>query len=81
MAEVEVMETANDALRLIMGEKIDVLVFISRGMMTKARKIKKEYPKLKIVLFTGLIPDEEIILVSKGWLLGVKETQRIILFS
>lgn len=64
-AEVEVVETLSDALKQL--GTTDILVFVTRGMLSEARKVKRGHPRVKVVLFTGLIPDDEVILVSKRW--------------
>lgn len=78
VAEVE-FATLSDAMEMVSRSRVDVLVFDSRSMLHHARKVKQAYPKLKVVLFTGLIPEDEVILVSKGWPLGIDMVRRIIL--
>ncbi|OGC47426.1 hypothetical protein A2713_02330 [candidate division WWE3 bacterium RIFCSPHIGHO2_01_FULL_35_17] len=80
IAEVEVVETSAEALTRLEMKRIDTLIFISRDMLAEAKKIKKVHHRLKVVLFTGLIPEEEVILVDKGWLFSSKEIERIILY-
>lgn len=79
MATVEVVDTLNEALEKLRNGRIDAIVFNSRGMLDQARKIKREHRNTKVIVFTGLIPDDEVILVDKGWLLDKKQIQRIIL--
>ncbi len=79
VATVEVVDTLDEALKKLQNERIDAIVFKSRGMLNEARKIKQEHRRTRVIVFTGLIPDDEVILIDKGWLLGREEIQRIIL--
>ena len=71
---VQVVATAKEASELVRANAVDVVVFISRSMISEARELKKARSRLKVVVLTGLIPDDEIILVDKMWigLLGEK---------
>ena len=71
---VQVVATAKEASELVRANTVDVVVFISRSMISEARELKKARPRLKVVVLTGLIPDDEIIFVDKTWigLLGEK---------
>src|SRR3989344_1402236 len=80
IAEVEVVEASAEALLKLRMGGIDTLIFISRDKLAEARQIKKVHRRLKVVLFTGLIPEEEIILVDKGWLLDSREIKHIVLY-
>ena len=37
-------------------------------MLTEAREIKKRNPWMKVVVLTGLLPDDEVVVVDKAWL-------------
>lgn len=78
VAEVEIIDDLAMVSARLSGS-IDTLIFLSRGMLYSARKIKETHPQLKIVVFTGLIPDEEIIIIDKGWSLNPKQIQKVIL--
>jgi hypothetical protein len=55
--------------RLSTLNDIDTLIFISRSEIDNARKIKKQYSHIKnVIVLTGLIPDEEILIIEKTWL-------------
>lgn len=47
---------------------VNVLVFNSRSQIELARRFKKQNPRIRVVVLTGLIPDDEIIILHKGWL-------------
>lgn len=69
MAEsVEVVATLKEAEVLIRESRVDILILKSRSMIQGAREIKAENPRLKVILFTGKVPDEEIIIANKGWI-------------
>jgi len=67
-ASVESVETFKEAKERVSKGDINVLVFISRSMIPEAREIKKANRKLKVIVLTGLIPDDEIIIISKLWI-------------
>lgn len=73
-AEVKMAETFDLALRQIEREKVDVVVFITRGMIRRARKLKDQYPKLRVVIFSSALPQEgeEPFLSLKGLTLADK---------
>ena len=45
-----------------------VMVFTTIGMAEEAKRVAKEHPRLKVVLFTGAMPRGEVVFVNKGWL-------------
>lgn len=47
--------------------RADILVFLSRSELRKAKRIKSKYPKLKVVVLTGLIPRDEVVVASTSW--------------
>lgn len=69
-AEVQVVATVAEAEKKIkeapLNQMIDVVVFISRGQEFTAERFAKTYPRTRIVVFTGLIPEGKIIWVDKG---------------
>jgi len=70
LAEAEICELKEAEKKIKEGETVDFLIFNSRGMLDVARRIKKEYPRLKVVVLTGLLPEEEVILIDKNWISG-----------
>ena len=44
------------------------LVFLSRSMIPAAQKIKAQRPRWDVIVFTGLIPEDEVKVVQKNWL-------------
>ncbi len=49
-------------------QKGDVLIFVSLSELDLARKIKKRNPWMKVVVLTGLLPDDEVAIIDKEWL-------------
>lgn len=45
----------------------DILVFLSRSEIAKARAIKKAYPTVRVVVLTGLIPTDEVVVAATSW--------------
>jgi hypothetical protein len=81
--QVQVAKTVAEAEMMIKDAAIDtrpeVVIFISRGMEAIAERFAAIYPKIKIIVLTGLIPEGKVIWVHKGWLLGSKFLQNIVL--
>ncbi|MFC1598611.1 hypothetical protein ACFL2U_01185 [Patescibacteria group bacterium] len=64
---VDDIEAINDRLHTL--NDIDTLIFISRSEIDNARKIKKQYSHIEnVIVLTGLIPDDEILIIEKTWL-------------
>lgn len=70
-ASVEIVPTVDAARqRLKTYPHVDVLVLNSRSMIPDARAFKREFSRLKVIVITGVIPQEEILLIDRGWLSG-----------
>lgn len=67
---VEVMDTLEQAKERLTRGGVDVLVLNSRSMIGEARSLKKQYPRVQVMVLTGLIPQDEVVLVAKDWLQG-----------
>ena len=76
---VIVVNSTKEAMEKVEVNDVDILIFNSRSMIPEARKIKKEYRRLKVLVLTGLIPDNEVVFVDKGWIssMGSKVLQTI----
>lgn len=65
---VEVVENETEArTRLFRQPRIKTVVFCSRGLVEAARRTKQEFKTTSVVVFTGLVPDDEILFVRKTW--------------
>lgn len=78
-AEVEVVETTEKAENSIVKKGADSVIFVSRGTLPKAQAIRKKFPEINVFLFTGLVPNDEVILLSKTWGLSPDAIREIIL--
>ena len=83
-ATVDLIRTFMEAEAEVKKGRVDVLVFISRGMINVAEKIKKAWPALRVVIFSGLPPQEEcltqeIVLVDKADIRGPGDIRRVVL--
>ncbi len=56
-----------DGLKEAMSVSSDIVIFLSLGQINDARTLKRERLWVKVVIYTGLIPDEEIIWMNKSW--------------
>lgn len=71
--KVKLVKTFKHAQQSLQEEEITTVVFISRSMLVEARAIKDQYPKVRVVVFTALLPRpgehrftlEGLILVDK----------------
>ncbi len=77
VAEAHVTRSVEEVLKKLDGH--GVLVFVTRGMLGEARRIKREYPNIRVVVLTGDIPDDDVIVVSKRWILSNEQLERVIL--
>ncbi len=68
------VKSTDEAIQMMQKQDIDSLIFLSRGMISKAREVKKSHPRIRVVVFTGLIPDDEVIIADKGWISSDFET-------
>lgn len=86
VAEVEFVETSKEAMSRVFEAPLNVqvhaVIFKSRSMIDVARKFKKRCcetnRKTKVILFSGLLPEEEVILIEHSWGLDSESIQRII---
>ncbi len=65
---VEEAETSEEAVKRLAGSHNGFLVYVTRSKELEAEKVAKENPHLKVIVFTGLIPDGKVRYVNKGWL-------------
>ena len=66
--EVRIIETAQDAEKILKTEGADAVLFISRGMEFTAERLATLYPRTRVIVFTGLIPERKVIWINKIWL-------------
>ena len=67
-AEAKVVTSVEDADMELQHGRVDVLIFMTLGLRHEAERIKTQYPKVKVIVLTGLLPDDEVVLVDKSWL-------------
>jgi len=61
------------------NDSITAVVFISRGMEKEAERIAKAYPKVRVIVFTGLIPEGKVIWVKKATV-DIETVRKIVLY-
>ncbi|HEY4694898.1 MAG TPA: hypothetical protein VIH52_02965 [Candidatus Nanoarchaeia archaeon] len=67
-AEAVTVNSFDDAQTLIGWGGIDKVIFLTRGMIDKARQVKQAYPDIRVVVFTGLYNWEEtsgVVVIDK----------------
>ena len=79
-AEVEVVKTTEGGL-LWLGGTGGIMIFVTRGMLEKARRVAKEYRHIRVILFTGDIPEGEIIFLNKSSLPNREDLANLVLRS
>jgi len=68
-AEVEVVANPQEAeAHLRSGRRINSVVFVSRGEQEHAERLAKMFPRTRMTILTGLIPDGLVVWVSKHWI-------------
>jgi len=77
-AEIKVVTTEEVEKILKSGTHVDTLVFFSRGKERIAENIAAAYPRTKVVVFTGLLPEGKVVWVEKRTL-SIETIQKIVL--
>lgn len=71
LAIVDIVDTQAAVKKILrespLNEAVDILIFLSRGAISEARAIKRQYKHLRVVVLTGLIPEDEVVILSKSW--------------
>lgn len=67
---VEVVTSVEEAEGRVNQGQVDCLIFITRGLLAEAKRIKMKHPHqgLKVIVFTSLMPENDLILLDKSWL-------------
>ena len=68
IADVVIVDTLEQAIKLLSERRVDILFFISRGIIQRAKEVKQKYPDVPMYLLTGLLPEDELIFLKKTWL-------------
>ncbi len=67
-ADVEIFATAKEAEhRIQTGTGVSAIVFVSRDMERTAEEMAARYPRMRVAVWTGFIPDGKVIWIGKGW--------------
>ncbi len=66
--ELQIFDTLDEARSVFDSVEPITVVFFSRGMAATAAKLKRERSHFKVMVVTGLIPDDQIVWVEKQWL-------------
>ncbi len=64
-ALVEVIQSLD---QITPGRSVDVLIFVSRSMLEESRRFKHQHPRTTVIVLTGLVSDDEVIILDKLWL-------------
>ncbi len=64
-ADVKVVASVDEARSWLGGD--GVAIFISRGMVRAAKALASAYPRMHVILFTGLVPEGEVVFIDKRW--------------
>lgn len=67
---VEVVATAVEAEQIIksaaLNQPIEKVIFVSRGMELIAERLAATYPQIRVIIFSGLVPEGKIVWVNKS---------------
>ena len=68
--KVDIVNSLSDIEdRLGVLNDIEVIIFLSRSEIETAKELRKKYEHIrKVIVLTGLIPDDEILIVEKACL-------------
>lgn len=50
------------------GGPWDLVVFNSRGVLDEAKRLQRQFPRIQMVLLTGLVPDGELMILPKSFI-------------
>lgn len=82
-AEVEVVDTfaaAESVIRLrAVNEQPEIVIFVSRGMEKQAKALAVQHPEMKVMVFTGKLPEGEVIWVDKSSTAHSETLRRLVL--
>ena len=67
-----------ESMRALLCET-DLVVFVTAGMLGEADRVKEQHPRIKVVVMTGLIPRDRVIILDSGW--ATKELVKTLLTS
>jgi len=67
-AQATVVNSVEEAESAVEEGRADMLIFLTLGLRHEADRIKKQHPTVKVVVLTGLLPDDEVVLVEKEWM-------------
>lgn len=65
---IHVIDTVEDARGMMMEYRPDILLFNSCGMEEAARQMQDDYPEVRVVIQSELIPKGEIVRLNRTWL-------------
>lgn len=77
--EVRVIDDAVEAQRWLRDG--DIAIFITRGMISVAKRLAAERPRLKVFLFSGLVPNGEVVFAPKGIIPNEDALEQLIFHS
>lgn len=61
----EVVNSVEAARGLL--DRTDVVIFVTAGLLGEARRIKQSHSRIRVIVLTGLVPGDEVIILSKLW--------------
>jgi len=62
---IEIIPNSDETLDRAIRHRGSVIVFLTRHMIQKAREIKEKHPDIKVVVFTILMPRDEITIIGR----------------
>jgi len=66
--KIKVLNKGDDVAMNIANGEGDMVIFLSRSMIKCARDLKIQFPRTEIFVLTGLIPENEVVILNKLWL-------------
>lgn len=56
-----------------------VIIFTTRGTLGEAKRFAEQFPKIRVILLTGLLPEGEVVLFNKAWLRDREQIVELVL--
>ncbi|MBI4132395.1 MAG: hypothetical protein HY474_02060 [Candidatus Sungbacteria bacterium] len=76
-ADVSVTRSTEEALQWVGG--YGTVVYVTRGMGRDAKKVAEEHPGVRVVIFTGAVPEREVFWFSKWWVSDTEQLEAVVL--
>jgi hypothetical protein len=78
---VECVEHREALLQRLTEVPVSTVLFLSRSMTDLARSLAPRFPATRFIIWTGHVPEEEVIFIGKAWHLNSEAFASILINS